>query len=244
MNVPAAHPAQSTRSSSSPGADRRHADFDDIELIRLFNNGDALAFVEIATRYRDRLCAVAFGMLKNHADAEEIAQDALMRAHRGLATFRGDSSLATWLHRIALNLARNRYWYFFRRQRHNSISLDCSLTEHSETTLANHVASEAAGPAREAVTREFSELILECMDRLDTPARTLLTLRNSLNLSYEEIAREMNLNIGTVKSRLARARARLRALLVESCPDLQSDAEPVAWFDPIRPATGVAVICA
>src|SRR5512133_607976 len=97
-------------------ASRQEADHD-AELVRRFNAGDEAAFVEIMNRYREKIFSVALALLRNRADAEEIAQDTFIRAHRGLSRFRGDSSLATWLHRIAVNLARNRYWYFFRHRR-------------------------------------------------------------------------------------------------------------------------------
>jgi RNA polymerase sigma-70 factor (ECF subfamily) len=87
----------------------------DAELVRRFNAGDEPAFVEIMTRYREKIFSVALALLRNRADAEEIAQDTFIRAHRGLARFRGDSSLATWLHRIAVNLARNRLRWWRRR---------------------------------------------------------------------------------------------------------------------------------
>src|SRR6266700_1341121 len=99
----------------------------DAELVRRFRAGDDSAFVDIMNRYREKIFTIVLGLLRNHADAEEIAQDTFIRAHRGLANFRGDSSLATWLHRIAVNLSRNRYWYFFRRRRHATLSLDCPL---------------------------------------------------------------------------------------------------------------------
>src|ERR1051326_4826415 len=89
----------------------------DSTLVHRFKDGDESAFAEIVERYREKMFAVAFSTLRNRADAEEIAQDAFIRAHRGLANFRGDSALSTWLHRIALNLSRNRYWYYFRRRR-------------------------------------------------------------------------------------------------------------------------------
>jgi RNA polymerase sigma-70 factor (ECF subfamily) len=99
----------------------------DADLVRRFNSGDESAFGEIMTRHKTRIFAAAIALLRNHADAEEITQDTFVRAHRGLARFRGDSSVATWLHRIAVNLARNRYWYFFRRRRHATLSLDAAL---------------------------------------------------------------------------------------------------------------------
>src|SRR5579883_1178027 len=95
---------------------------EDTELVRRFVGGDETAFVEIMRRYQAKIFAVAHSLLHNHADAEEITQDTFIRAHRNLPRFRGDSSLATWLHRIAVNLARNRYWYFFRRKRHATLS--------------------------------------------------------------------------------------------------------------------------
>ena len=245
-----ADPSSSSKPASAKSGDAerislsRQQAIHDAELVRRFNAGDESAFVEIMTRHRERMFAVAFAMLKNRADAEEIAQDAFIRAHRGLAKFRGDASLATWLHRIALNLARNRYWYFFRRRRHLTLSLDCNVSDDNQATFSDLVATEASGPAREAVTVEFTELVAVCMERLGERPREILTLRNALNRSYGEISRELGISVGTVKSRIARARASLRALLAEACPEFGPDAQPVAWFDPVRPAGGVETICA
>jgi len=222
---------------------RQEAQYD-AGLVRRFVAGDETAFTEIVTRYRQKLFAVAFGLLRNRADAEEIAQDAFIRAHRSLVRFRGDSSLSAWLHCITLNLSRNRYWYFFRRRRHATISLDCTFGEHSQATFSDLVATEDAGPAREAVAKEFGELVTLCMARLGARPREILILRNSLNRSYGEIARELGISVGTVKSRIARARASLRVLLTKACPEFGPATQPVAWFDPVRPAGGVEVICA
>ena len=92
----------------------------DAELVRRFKSGDEDAFAEIVGRHQARITSVALSHLRNHADAEEIAQDTFVRAYRGLALFRGDSSLASWLHSIVFNLSRNRHAYFFRRQRHKT----------------------------------------------------------------------------------------------------------------------------
>ncbi len=114
----------------------------DAELIERFKAGDESVFVEIMRRHHAKICTVAHNLLHNHADAEEIAQRHLaVRAYRNLRGFRGDSSLATWLHRIALNLARNRYWYFFRRRRHATLSLDCPIREESEMTLTDLISA-------------------------------------------------------------------------------------------------------
>jgi RNA polymerase sigma-70 factor (ECF subfamily) len=204
----------------------------DQTLVRRFMGGDEGAFVEIMERYRGKIFSVTHGLLRNHADAEEITQDTFIRAHRGLAKFRGDSSLATWLYRIAVNLARNRYWYFFRRRRQDSLSLDCPLNDESAATFSDLVADVGQDPAQETVTNEFSAIVDQCMARLDTPHREILNLRNVLHRSYEEIALNLGINVGTVKSRIARARENLRARLAESFPEYADDVAMGEWFLP------------
>lgn len=212
----------------------------DCALVRRFNAGDQAAFTEIVARYHERIQQVAERQLRNHADAQEITQDTFIRAHRGLARFRGDSSLATWLHRIALNLARNRYWYFFRRRRHLTISLDCPLNTDTTATFAELVPTPEPGPARQATVDEFAGLVATCMEKLDAAHREILTLRNQLHYSYDEIARTIGTNEGTVKSRIARARGRLRDLIVEACPEFPANAAVTDWFEPTRTAPRAA----
>ena len=216
----------------------------DVILVRRFNGGDESAFVEIVARYRAKLFGIALGLLRNRADAEEIAQDAPIRAHRSLVRFRGDSSLSAWLHRITLNLARNRYWYHYRRRRHLNLSLDAPLREDTSATFTDLVATDAADPVREAATREFSAHIAGCMAQLGAPAREILLLRNSRNHTYVEISRELGINVGTVKSRVARARASLRVLLAKACPEFRVDVPLRDWFETARPAGLLAVSCA
>lgn len=209
----------------------------DATLVKRYNAGDESAFGEIVSRYRVRLTAIAFHLLRNRADAEEISQDALMRAHRGLATFRGESSLISWLHCITLNLARNRYWYFHRRCRHTSFSLDSDLGENRSGRLSDFFATEEAGPDRQAVAREFSEVMAECMTQLSRSQREILDLRGARGQTYDVMAEELGIRVGTVKSRVARARQALRELLTRVCPEFRRGDEPEAWFDAIRPAS-------
>jgi RNA polymerase sigma-70 factor (ECF subfamily) len=208
------------------------------------NAGEDAAFAEIVARHRSRIHAVALGVLRNQADAEEITQDTFIRAHRALARFRGDSSLSTWLHRIALNLARNRYWYFFRRRRHVTQSLDCPLRAGDPATFADRVADEAPDQIRTLMLEEFSALVAACVRRLEARPREILLLRTVRDLSYEEIAAELGIGLGTVKSRLARARESLRQLLEQTCPDLRNgtDAPISGWFDSLRPPGGIALV--
>jgi RNA polymerase sigma-70 factor (ECF subfamily) len=217
----------------------------DQTLVRRFTGGDEGAFVEIMERYRGKIFSVTHGLLRNHADAEEITQDTFIRAHRGLAKFRGDSALSTWLYRIAVNLSRNRYWYFFRRRRQDSLSLDCPLTDESAATFSDLVADAGQDPAQETVTNEFTAIVEQCMARLDTPHREILNLRNVLHRSYEEIAVNLGINVGTVKSRIARARENLRMRLAESFPEFTADAAAGEWFLPSHVTYGrPAIACA
>jgi len=220
--------------SSASQTSAREAAYDR-ELVRRVNAGDETAFNEIVERYRTKIFGLTVGLLHNRGDAEEITQDTFIRAYRGLARFRGDASLATWLYRIAMNLARNRYWYFFRRRRHATLSLDCPVGDDSAATFADQFASEAHDPAQETATDEFTSLIAKCMERLDATHREILTMRNVLHLSYEEIAASLRLNVGTVKSRIARARERLRAQLAEVCPEFAADLPPAGFFLSPRP---------
>lgn len=211
----------------------------DAGLVVRFNGGDEAAFTEIVARHQTRLISVAFSRVWNRGDAEEIVQDTFIRAHRGLATFRGECSLATWLHHVTLNLARNRYWYFHRRFRHATISLDCPVGEDKSASILDFVACDSAGPLRETVTREFTDLIALCMQRLDAPQRTILALTHTLG--YTEIAQKLGINEGTVKSRIARARSRLHALLAAACPEFAGDARPAAWLESTRTAAGAQI---
>lgn len=206
----------------------------DAELVQRFKNGDESAFLEIMNRYRDKMFLIARGLLRNPSDAEEITQDTFIRAHRGLAAFRGESSLATWLHCIAVNLARNRYWYFFRRRQQDTLSLDCALSEGSTASFTDLVATEDADPARAATTAEFSVLIHECMEKLPAQQRDILTQRNNHHRSYDEIARVLGVSVGTVKSRIARARENIRTLLAGMCPEFAANAPLGEWFETVR----------
>jgi len=207
----------------------------DRALVRRFNQGDEGAFGEIVARHRERIQALAERLLRNHADAEETAQDTFIRAHRGLGRFRGDSSLATWLYRITCNLARNRYWFFHRRGRHLTRSLDSTLTADTHSTLGDLIASAEPDPARRVATQEFVALAASCMLQLGAGAREILTLRMELHRTYEEIACALGLNEGTVKSRMARARGQLRQLMTLACPEYAGEPNAHAWFEPGRP---------
>ncbi|MGB0416510.1 MAG: RNA polymerase sigma factor [Coraliomargarita sp.] len=182
-------------------------------LIERIKQGETAAYNDMVDRYWDRIFARVHSLLKNKQDAEEVTQDAFIRAHRGLENFRGDASFSTWLYQIATNLAHNRYWYWFRRKRDQSISLDQPIGDEGDMTLENVMPSEGESPAEAAVTQEFMDRVTECMSGLNDKHREVLLLRNVHNLSYEAIAEQLEISVGTVKSRIARARESLRELM-------------------------------
>jgi RNA polymerase sigma-70 factor (ECF subfamily) len=231
--------SDSVGSPSEPGThadqSRREAQHDE-DLVRRFNSGDEEAFVEIVARHHARMFSIALSFLKDHADAEEVAQDTFIRAHRSLSRFRGDSSLSTWLYRITINLSHNRHAYFFRRHRHETHSMDCPLNDRTQATYGDLVAAPEPNPAREMANREFAELVTDCITRLSPAQREILTRRDMLNHTYSDISRDLCLNLGTVKSRIARARENLRMLLGRSYPEAAGDGSTLDWFESFRPS--------
>ena len=184
-------------------------------LVDRFKSGDQSAFDEMVSRYWDRIYSMVHQLLRNQQDAEEVTQDAFIRAHRGLVNFRGDSAFSTWLYQIATNLARNRYWYWWRRKRDKSVSFDAPVSSENDMTLADIIPAEVESPDDIAVNHEFVNRIGEGMEKISAKHREILVLRNVKNLSYEEIAAILVISGGTVKSRIARARESLRSKLGE-----------------------------
>lgn len=224
-----ASPVQAAR--PSPQAEAIH----DAALVQRFKTGDETAFTEIVRRHYARIRILAQQTLRNTGDAEEIAQDTFIRAHRALHNFRGDCSLASWLYRIGLNLARNRYWFHFRRRRQDTLSLDRPVVEGGTLSLAGVLSEGTAAPRTESITNEFVALVAQCMERLDASHREILLMRTQLNLSYEEIATNLGINVGTVKSRVARARERLRENLRQLAPEFGREARAADFFEADRP---------
>ncbi len=182
-------------------------------LLERCRNGDQTALNEMVSTYWDRIFSRVFGLLKNREDAEEVTQDTFIRAQRGLESFRGDASFSTWLYQIATNLAHNRYWFWWRRKRHASMSLDQSLSDDDATSLHDVLPSAEQDPGQVHATQELIDEVAKAMAKINPSHRDILTLRNVKNLSYEEIGAALGINVGTVKSRIARARESLRAAM-------------------------------
>ena len=168
--------------------------------------GDAPAFEELVMTYQHRVFGVALRMLGNRAEAEEVAQEAFVRAHRALGDFRGDAKLSTWLYAITSRLCLNRLASGERR-----------LTRQGEDALLR---LSDAGPRPDAALerRELETALGRAIAELPEDRRIVVVLRDLEGLSYEEIAQVLELELGTVRSRLHRARADLKEKLERFLP--------------------------
>ena len=174
----------------------------DRELVARLQSGDERAFDELVVRHQQRALNVAYQLLRDHEDATEVAQDAFVRIYRSIGEFRGDCEFTTWLHQIVVNLARNKHRWWHRRGKQASVSMDCPVEMH--------LAASGDTPDVEAGNAEFVQVLSERMDELPSKFREVLVLRNVENMRYEEIAVALGCSVGTVKSRIARAREALR----------------------------------
>lgn len=186
---------------------------DDRELIERFNNGDQEAFETLVTRHSQRAYQIAYGVLRNPEDAQEVAQDVFVRVYKALGSFRGDSEFTTWMYRIAMNLARNKYRWKRCRGFQKEFSIDATLESDDGSSIKYELPETRLGPDEETDLQEFTDRINKELYNLPELYREALVLRNVENLSYEQIADILGCKLGTIKSRIARAREELRKRL-------------------------------
>jgi RNA polymerase sigma-70 factor, ECF subfamily len=151
---------------------------------------------------------LAMNLLGDRDEALDLSQEVFLRVFRTIYRFRGQSSLRTWIYRIAVNQARNRHRFWRRRHRADQVSLDQHIATHGEL-----LSSGDSKPDRMFAQKELAERLQRALDHLPFDQRTAIVLREIDGLSYEEIGFSLGIAVGTVKSRLARAREALRAQL-------------------------------
>lgn len=171
--------------------------------------GDPLAFEQLIHLYEKRVFALTSRMCKNPSDAEEAAQEAFLAAWQGLKFFRGEASFSTWLYRLASNACVD---LLRKEQRHRAVS---GPSLNDEDTYMD-IADDAATPQELAERSELREQIEEGLQSLSPEHREVLILRELHQLSYDEIAQTLDLDTGTVKSRISRGRKALRNFLLQS----------------------------
>ena len=188
---------------------------DDDQLVDLCRQGDDSAFDVLVVRHQDRLFHSLVSILKSRDDALDIAQSALLQAHRKLDTFRGDSAFYSWLYRIAVNLALS----WLRKQKSGSVSID-ALREESGFEV---VAEDRDGQPLASVLRdEHRRVVRETLAELPEEFRTVLVMKEFEGLRYDEIASLTEVPIGTVRSRIHRGRGELAQRLKRKLGDQRS----------------------
>ena len=187
---------------------------DEVQLIARSQLGDVSAFNQLVLNYQQSMYGVIFRMLGDRDIAADVTQDVFIAAFRGIQSFRGGSSFRAWLMRIASNAACD-YWR--RTQRHPTESLDIDADDdnaHAASILNSAVAmGQEVNPEEYLLNRELQELIQRGLQELPLDQRVAVVLCDIQGLSYEEIAATTQATMGTVRSRIARGRARLRSYL-------------------------------
>jgi len=175
---------------------------EDQALVERVQNGDSQAYNVLVLKYQTRIGHLISRFVRNQADVEDVAQEAFIKAYKALKNFRGDSQFYTWLYRIAINTAKNHLVSTGRRTPAGG-TLDAQEAEQYEGAYA---LQETATPDREIQAEEVKQTVNKAIAALPEDLRTAITLRELEGLNYEEIAMVMDCPIGTVRSRIFRAR--------------------------------------
>lgn len=178
----------------------------DDELVRLSQQGDIDAFEQLISKYQQKIYNIAYRLMGNPHDAGDLAQEALIKVYKSIRSFRLDASFSTWVYHIVTNVCRDE---LRKRSRHQVSSLDEPVSVH-DGEISKEVADFTYCPEYAYDQKESEEYIQKLIDSLNPDYRIVVVLREIMGFSYEEIAAELNITLGTVKSRLNRARKYLK----------------------------------
>lgn len=183
----------------------------EVDLVRRARKGDLSAYDELVRRYQERIYATVYHMTSNHEDANDIAQEAFIKAYQALKSFKGGSSFYTWLYRIAVNKTIN--FLKQRKNKHHFSLNDIDFNAENDPDLVALVSDKT--PFRNVGLTELQKKLNEALHKLSEPHRMVVVLHDVQGLSHDEIADIMDCNIGTVRSRLFYARQQLQGFLSE-----------------------------
>jgi RNA polymerase sigma-70 factor (ECF subfamily) len=185
----------------------------DQRLVERVQRGDKKAFELLVTKYQRKLNRLLSRFIRDPSEVEDVSQEAFIKAYRALPSFRGDSAFYTWLYRIAVNTAKN-YLVAAARRAPTSTTID---SEEAESFEEGHQLRHMNTPEAELMSKQVAATVNQTMDALPEELRVAITLREIEGMSYEDIAAAMSCPIGTVRSRIFRARetiaARIRPML-------------------------------
>ena len=180
----------------------------DQELVKRVQRGDNAAFDLLVRKYQNRIVALVGRYVRDWSEAQDVAQDTFIRAYRAIGNFRGDAQFSTWLYRIAVNTAKN--YLVMHNRRPPSEDIDISDAENFDIGMRLR---DTDTPESEFARQEVEQAVMSAVEALPDDLRIALNLREVEGLSYEEIAQRMNCPIGTVRSRIFRAREAIDTVL-------------------------------
>lgn len=194
-------------------------------LVKRAQNNDLAAFEKLVYLYQNKVYALCVNLTGNQADAQDLAQEALIKAFRSLGGFRNEADFGTWLHRITVNV-----WLNYRRKNSGrmQLSLDEPYISGSGSELRREVAGSDGDPLQALEDKEFRSLVRMALDALSGEHRAVLVLREIEGYSYEEVSRMLGCSLGTVKSRLSRAREMMRRKMSELAREA-GESLPAEW---------------
>jgi len=206
MSLPVGSGARTLRHTIFPvfagkGAARMGGQHVDQELVTRVQKGDKRAFDILVGKYQHKIIKLVSRYIRDPSEAMDVTQEAFIKAYRALARFRGDSAFYTWLYRIAVNTAKNHIVAQGRRPPDSDIDAEDAVQFEGESSL-----KENASPEQMVMKEELEQAIYTAIEALPEDLRTAITLREMDGLSYEEIAQAMDCPVGTVRSRIFRAR--------------------------------------
>lgn len=170
-------------------------------LIERVQNGDKQAFNFLVIKYQNKICNLISRYVKNNADVQDVAQETFIKAYRALSSFRSESAFYTWLYRIAVNTAKN--YVVAQGRRPPSRDIDAEDAENFESAGS---LKEISNPENLLLSEQLRQVVFSSIESLPSDLKLAITLREMDGLSYEEIAEVMDCPVGTVRSRIFRAR--------------------------------------
>jgi RNA polymerase sigma-70 factor, ECF subfamily len=183
------------------------------QFIERLKQGDPLAFESLVRERSSEIYGLLYRLTENPEEARDLTQETFLRAFQSISHFRGEADLKTWIYRIAINQARNRWRWWKRRHRNSTVSLDSVEDPSRQSLLANFAVSSANDPETDTLAKERERALRLALQGLKRVYREAVLLRDIEGFAYEEIAVALEISVGTVKSRLARGRQELRRKL-------------------------------
>ena len=185
----------------------------EVQFLERLKQGEAAAFEVLVAERSGEIYGLLYRLTESAEEARDLTQETFLRAFQNIGHFRGDADLRTWIYRIAINQARNRWRWWRRRRRDATVSLDAPLGPFGQALHATLKAEPSSDPEKQTLAHEREKVLRSALKTLGRAYRETVILRDIEGFSYEEIATTLAISVGTVKSRLSRGRDELRRKL-------------------------------